>query len=120
VLAPFAFAAAARAAVDEAIRQLGHRRTGDLVSLGDGWMQAAVAPADWSDHPTLVRMSDTTATALNRTAELLGIPADELAEAWILAGSAHATATHDRYLRDLADHNWITGWTPHGTPRLGG
>lgn len=126
--------------VDQAIRRLGYRRTGSIepATASTGWqctvtpdsiaaadkaardLDAQAGPADWRDHPTLMRMDDVTAGLLNELSEALGIPGDELAREWIRAAARDAQIRRRRFLSPgyLTDHTRIVGWLPDGSPRL--
>lgn len=122
---------AARDRVDDALAEIGYLRNGPLVPAGDGtqsWTCTA-DPADgrtsdvppaarrWSDHPTLVRMDDTTAADLADLAAKLGIPADVLASAWIRRAAADAIRqyNHDTTPGWVAPGNRITRFLPDGS-----
>lgn len=119
---------AAREAVDEALAEIGYVRSGPLTSdqiVNDGaarWSCTADPLAetgqvdDWRDHPTLVRMDDTTAVALADLSGKLGIPADKLACAWIRREATAALYNYRRYTEPgfVAEGNKIDRWYDDG------
>jgi hypothetical protein len=117
--------------IDQALLSIGYRRTGvielDEMYNEDPWTRPGgrrwtcpVRNTQWQDHPTLVRMDDTTATMLTGLADRLSIPADELACTWIRRAAADARDRHDRFMSPgyIADHSRITGWNFDGSPRM--
>lgn len=124
---------AAREAVDAALASVDYVRTGPLVTSVDGqWACSAdpvarlagipegANPADWRDHPTIVRINDTAANALNDLSAKLGIPGDELATAWILAAAADARWRYNYFTSSgwVAPGNRIARFLPDGTAMI--
>jgi hypothetical protein len=73
--------------------------------------------ADWRAHPTIVRVSDEAAADLNAMSTKLGIPADELATAWIqqAAISALYHYNHDTAPGFVAKGNRISRFLTDGS-----
>jgi hypothetical protein len=115
----------ARQAVNVALATLGYHPTGAIEFVTDGTHMEAtvlVASDEWRDVPTMVRIDDDTARALNDMSQRLGIPGDTLAVAWIRRAAADARSrvdwwTSEGYIEDPAR---ITGWDANGTPHLKG
>ena len=117
-------------AVDQALTMVGFRRVGEIVAgaIADFECEAVntgnpAEPADWRDHPTMVRITDDdTASMLNDMSARLGIPADELATTWIRNAATDALYRYERFMSPgyIADHNRIVGWIFDGSPRLKG
>lgn len=115
---------AAREAVDAALADIGYVRSGPLTRDGeDTWGCVADRtgrsdqPADWRDHPTLVRISDRAAAALNELSAKLGIPGDQLASEWVCRAAAVARSNHERYTSPgcVVRGNRIARWLEDGT-----
>lgn len=110
----------ARRATRNALAVLGYEAIGDPAMDGDGRWAVQVRPDDWRDHPTMVRISDDAARALNEVAALLNTPGDTLATAWILRAAMDAKGRHARWTEEgfIEDPTRITGWAADGTPHL--
>lgn len=110
---------AARAVIDRALIDLGYIRTGPIRPAVDG-LTTTVEPAEWRDHPTLVRVTDFAADVLGRAAMTLGIPADVLASTYIANAAADALRKHQWFSAPgtITDKRRIAGWLPDGSPDL--
>jgi hypothetical protein len=108
-----------RSVVDGIIIDLGYIRLGGFETTGSGW-EAPVEPAEWRDHPTIVRVTDTAAELLTRTAMTLGLPADALASTWITTAAADALRRHQWFSAPgtIVDKRRVAGWLPDGSPDL--
>lgn len=107
------------AAIDRELLELGYLRTSPF-STAPTQLTCTVGPAQWRDHPTLVRVTGNASELLSRAAMTLGIPADVLASTWIMQTAADALRRHEWFLRpgQIMDHDRITGWMHDGSPRL--
>jgi hypothetical protein len=121
--------AAARGGVDDALASIAYLRTGPLIHQTGtpAWQcsadpvgavgKAAEGTSDWTEQPTLVRITDSAATALNEAADKLGIPGDELATAWIRGAAASALRKYGRDIEPglVAEGNRIVRWRHDGS-----
>jgi hypothetical protein len=76
------------------VRQADGRGTVRIEPVGKDTPGAAGdGPADWRDHPTMVRISDQAATVLHRAADSFGVTPEWLINALILAGEEEGKPT---------------------------
>jgi hypothetical protein len=51
-------------------------------------------------------------------ADTLGLPVNDLADAYVARGIDDATRRHASFLAEVVDRSRITGWMPDGSARL--
>lgn len=120
------------AVVDQALSNLGYRRTTPIAPAPDTdfpsgrvWTCAAqpfdtTIYRDWKDVPTVVRVANEAADALGEMADKLGIPTNILASEWIVRSASDAR-TRYAYFNEpgrLMEHMAITGYRSDGSPHL--